>query len=121
MSDDNPGGGPPGGLDLGALMRTARALRDNLQAAQQRAAEKRAEGSAGGGLVTAVADGRGVVHRVRIDGALIETGDREMIEDLVVAAVNQALQAARQGVQDAMRSAAQGLPLPIDPTLLGDD
>ena len=96
---------------LGDLMRQAQQLQSQMERLQADAAAKRAEGSAGGGMVTAVANGRGDLVAIRIDGeALAE--DREMLQDLVVAAVNDALRKARDLMSQEMGRMAGGLGLP---------
>ena len=70
---------------------------------QDEVASRTAEGRAGGGMVTAVVNGRLEVLRVHIDPSLLESPDREMLQDLVVAAVNDALRAARTLIADEMQ------------------
>ncbi|REK10315.1 MAG: YbaB/EbfC family nucleoid-associated protein, partial [Planctomycetota bacterium] len=65
---------------------------------------KRVEGTAGGGLVTAEVNGLGELLTCRIDPSLVESGDRELIEDLVPAAVNAAIAKSKQLHAEAMKS-----------------
>jgi len=113
MTDDNtPGGGMP--FDLGALMQKARDMQQNMQNAQAEAQTVRVKGDAGGGMVVAEANGAGAIIRITIEPSLLETGDKEMIEDLTTAAVNQALARAKEAMQEQMSEAAGGLPIPFD-------
>lgn len=96
-------------MDLKAILEQAQAVQEKLRAAQERLASRTAEGSSGGGLVTAVANGRQELVSVRIDPAAVDPRDVGMLEDLIVAAVNQALARARELVGREMASLAGGL------------
>ncbi len=69
-------------------------------------------GSAGGGMVTATADGRGKIRAIKIDPSVVG-GDVEMLEDLVVAAVSAAQERAQQAYEEELKKVAGGLPLPF--------
>jgi len=73
---------------------------------------ERVSGSAGGGMVEVEANGLGEILRIRIDPALIERGERDMIETLAPAAINQAITRAKQAHADALKSLAGDLDLP---------
>ena len=98
--------------DLGALLEKARAAQEKLQALQRDLAVRRVEGSAGGGMVTAVATGALRVLEIRIERRLVESGDVDMLQDLVAAAVNAALANAQRMIQEEMQRASAGLALP---------
>ena len=100
------------GFDLGGLLQQAKQLQERLTSVQDEIASRTAEGRAGGGMVTAVVNGRLEVLRVHIDPSLLESPDREMLQDLVVAAVNDALRAARTLIADEMQKVTGGLPIP---------
>ncbi len=74
-------------------------------------------GSAGGGMVTATADGRGKIRSIKID-ASVAGGDVEMLEDLVVAAVSAAQDRAAQAYEEELKKLAGGFPLPFPPDVL---
>jgi DNA-binding YbaB/EbfC family protein len=93
-------------------LQQAKQLQERLASVQDEIASRTAEGRAGGGMVTAVVNGRLEVLRVHIDPSLLETPDRDMLQDLVVAAVNEALRAARALVAEEMQKATGGLPIP---------
>lgn len=97
--------------NLGVLMKQAQEMGDRMQAIQQELKTKRATGSAGGGMVEVEVNGLGEVLAVRIDPALVEKGEREMIEDLLPAAVNAAQTKAKQLHAEAMQSLTGGLSL----------
>ena len=73
---------------------------------------KRAEGTAGGGLVTVEVNGLGEVLSCRIDPSLVSSGDRELIEDLIPAAVNQAVTKSKELHAEAMKSLTEGFDMP---------
>src|ERR1700759_717882 len=83
-----------------------------MQALQEQLKTKRATGAAGGGLIEAEVNGLGDVLAVRIDPSLVQKGDREMIEDLLPAAINAAQAKAKQMHAEAMQSIAGELPIP---------
>jgi DNA-binding YbaB/EbfC family protein len=98
--------------DLSALLEKAREAQEKLQALQRDLAVRRVEGSAGGGMVTAVATGALRVLEIRIEPQLVESGDLAMIQDLTAAAVNAALTNAQTMIQQEMQRASQGLQVP---------
>ena len=98
--------------NFGALMKQAQEMGSRMQAMQVELRGKRATGSAGGGLIAVDVNGLGEVLAVRIDPSLVERGDREMIEDLLPAAFNDAQQRARQLHAEAMRTVTGGISLP---------
>ncbi len=98
--------------NLGSIMKQAQEMGTKLQGLNEELKTKRATGAAGGGLVEVEVNGVGAVLAVRIDPSLIEKGDREMIEDLLPAAFNQANAKAKELHAEAMRSMTDGLELP---------
>jgi DNA-binding YbaB/EbfC family protein len=99
--------------DLGRLLEKAREAQARLQELQRELARRRVEGSAGGGMVTAVASGELRILEIRIEPALLESGDRGMLEDLCTAAVNAALANAQRMIQEEMQRASSSLAIPI--------
>jgi DNA-binding YbaB/EbfC family protein len=92
--------------DLGKLMSMAKDMQDQMATMQEELQERRVEGGAGGGMVTAVVRGDLRLAELRIEPSLIEGGDRELIQDLVTAAVNAALTNAQSMVQQEMQKAS---------------
>jgi DNA-binding YbaB/EbfC family protein len=93
-------------------MNQARQMSGKMQGIQQELKTQRVVGTAGGGMVEVEANGLGEILRLKIDPVLVAKGDREMIEDLVPAAVNQASARAKQLHTEAMQSLAEGMDLP---------
>jgi DNA-binding YbaB/EbfC family protein len=98
--------------ELTPLLQRARELQTRLASVQTELATRRFEGSAGGGMVTAVVTGALRVVEIRIEPSLVTGGDRDMLQDLTAAAVNAALAAAQAGVQEELRRASAGFGLP---------
>jgi DNA-binding YbaB/EbfC family protein len=96
---------------LGQIMKQAQQMQASLQKAQEELANLEVTGEAGGGMVTVVMTGRHDVRRVTIDPALMED-DKEMLEDLLAAAVNDAVRKVEKAVQERMSGLTAGLNLP---------
>jgi DNA-binding YbaB/EbfC family protein len=97
---------------LGNIVKQAQELQERLARIQEEAATKTVEASAGGGMVTAVVSGRLEVVQLRIEPQVIENGDREMLQDLVIAAVNQGIRAAQEMMAEEMKTVTGGLRIP---------
>ncbi len=99
--------------DMGKLMRQAQEMQEKMAEAQARIAEIEAEGSSGGGLVRAAAGADGGLRRLSVDPSLLgDPAEREVLEDLIVAAVNDAVERARELGREEMARATEGLQLP---------
>lgn len=101
------------GLDLGGLFKQAQELQERLAGAQQALADRIVEGSAGGGMVTVEVSGKLELRSARIDPTLLESPDREMLQDLVVAAVNDGIRRAQAMVAEEMGKLTGGLGLKL--------
>ena len=96
---------------IGNLMKQAQLMQENMKKLQVELADMEVEGQAGSGMVKIVMTGRHDVRRVTIDPRLL-ADDREMLEDLVAAAVNDATQRVEAMTQEKMAGVTAGLPLP---------
>ena len=104
---------PFGGMgNLGNIMKQAQAMQERLAKLQAEAARKTVQASAGGGMVTVVANGGMEVVSIRIDPEVLRSNDAEMLQDLIVAAVNEALRKAREMVAEEMKEVTGGLQIP---------
>lgn len=113
MSDDNT----PNMPDLGNLMNLAQSLQGKVSEMQDELARKEYEASAGGGMVTAVVNGQYELVSVKIDESVVDPKDIGMLQDLVVAAVNQAMIKVREATQQEMSKLTGGLNIPGMPNL----
>ena len=89
-------------LDIAAMMKQAQAMQTRMQEVQDEVGQKTVEATAGGGVVTVTANGKGEVLSIKIDPSLIKDGDVEMLEDLVLAAVNEAHRRAEEMMKSAL-------------------
>ena len=98
--------------NLASMMKQAQQMGSKMQEVQEQLKNQRTTGAAGGGMVEVEVNGNGEMLRLSIDPALIERGEREMLEDLIPAAANQANAKAKQLHAEAMQSVTQGMNLP---------
>ena len=98
--------------NLGNLVKQAQRMKAEMEKIQEEAAAKRVEGTAGGGMVTVVCNGRGDLVEVKIDREVAGPDDLEMLQDLVVAAANDALRKSRELLAQEMSRLTGGLGLP---------
>ena len=97
---------------LGNMMRQAQQLHSKMLQVQEEMAVKTAEASAGGGMVTAVANGRQEVVSIKIEQEVVNPEDVEMLQDLIVAAVNAAIKKSQEMVSEEMKKLTGGLSIP---------
>ncbi len=102
--------------DIRALLQIGQQVQGRLAAMQTELATRTVTGSAGGGMVTVTADGRGQIRDVKIDPSLL-AGDVEMLEDLVTAAVAEVQKKAGEIQQEEARKIQAALPFPLPTSL----
>ena len=96
---------------MGNLMKQAQKMQEDMQKAQEEVANLEVEGQAGGGMVKVVMNGRHELRKVTLDDSLMQD-DKEMIEDLLAAAVNDAVRRVEQQTQEKMAGVTAGLNQP---------
>ena len=97
---------------LGQMMKQAQKMQAQILKIQEEMAERTVEASSGGGMVSVTANGKQEVLSVRIEREVVDPEDVEMLQDLVVAAVNEALKKAQEMVAEEMAKVTGGLQLP---------
>jgi DNA-binding YbaB/EbfC family protein len=97
---------------LGDLMRQAQKIQEEMQKTQEEAKKKTAEAAAGGGMVTVVASGAGELVSIKIEKDVVNPDDVEMLQDLILAAGNEALRRAQDMVNEEMAKLTGGLQIP---------
>ena len=97
---------------FGNILKDAQKLQAQLEALREEAAKKKVEATAGGGMVTVEANGNQEVVSIKIDREVINPEDPQMLEDLGLAACNEALRKSREMVQAEMGKVAGGLRIP---------
>ncbi len=103
---------------MGQIMKQAQQFQAKMSQLQEKLGEETVEASAGGGMVTAVVNGRQEVVSIRIEPEVADPDDVEMLQDLVLAAVNEGLNRAREMVNEEMGKLTKGLGLPNIPGLV---
>jgi nucleoid-associated protein EbfC len=83
------------GMDMDKLLQQVGQMQEQMQRAQEELANETVDATAGGGMVTVTANGAGEIKQIKIDPKAIDPDDPEMLEDMVLAAVNEAIRSAR--------------------------
>ncbi len=109
MAKGNPFGNIPG---MGNMMKQVQKMVEDQQKIEQELREHRIEASSGGGMVTAVANGWGEIFEIKIDPQVVDPDDVEMLQDLVVSAVREALQKGQEIKEARLQELTGGLNLP---------
>lgn len=97
---------------MGNLLKQAQQLQSKIAKLQEEMATQTVEASAGGGMVVAVANGRQELVSIRIEPEVVSEGDIEMLQDLVVAAANEALRKSQEMVSQEMNKLTGGMNIP---------
>lgn len=98
--------------NMGHLMKQAQAMQERLAKIQEEAAGKTVDATAGGGMVTVTVNGAMQVVGVKIDPEVVKSDDVELLQDLIVAATNEALRKARDMMTEEMKAITGGLRIP---------
>ncbi|MBR3881359.1 MAG: YbaB/EbfC family nucleoid-associated protein [Mailhella sp.] len=98
--------------NMNDLLRQAQVMQNKIARLQQEMAEKDVEASAGGGMVKVVMNGRQEMKSIVIDKSVMESGDAEMLQDLVITAVNEAVRIGRANLEREMANISGGIRLP---------
>jgi nucleoid-associated protein EbfC len=97
---------------FGNIMKEAQKLQQQMEALQAEVGKKKVQATAGGGMVTVEASGKQEILSIKIDREVINPEDAQMLEDLVLAACNEALRQSREMVQAEMSKLTAGLKIP---------
>ena len=97
---------------MGNMMKEAQRLQQQMMAMQEEVGRKKVEATAGGGMVTVEANGKQELLSIKIDPEVINKDDAQMLEDLVLAACNEALRKSRELVQQELGKLTGGLKIP---------
>ncbi len=109
MGKSNPFGNIPG---LGNMMKQVQKVAEETQKIEQELGEQKIEASSGGGMVKVVANGRGEVLEVKIDPQVVDPEDVEMLEDLVISAIREALEKGAEMKAARLQELTGGLNIP---------
>ncbi|HBA55752.1 YbaB/EbfC family nucleoid-associated protein [Syntrophorhabdus aromaticivorans] len=98
---------------LGQLLSQAKKMQERFQKIQEEVAEKTVEAQSGGGMVTCVVNGKQELISIKISEEIWEEKDRELLEDLIVAAINEGLNKSKDMLQEEMSKITGGMQLPF--------
>lgn len=101
---------PGGGMNMNALMKQAQQMQRKMEAAQKEAEAQEFEATAGGGAIAVRVNGKRELLNVEIDPDLLDPDDVEMLQDLILVAVNDALKKAEEAVASEMGKVTGGIP-----------
>lgn len=97
---------------LGDLMQQAQKMQEKMQAAQEKLADMEVTGESGGGMVKIVLTGKYEARKITVDPSLYQENDQEMLEDLILAAINDAVHKVEAENKDSMSGMTAGMSLP---------
>ena len=98
--------------NMNNILKQAQAMQEQMARIQEQAAAKTATGTSGGGIVTVTANGAMQIVSVVIDPEVVKSGDVDMLQDLVVAATNEALRKAKELMESEMKALTGGMKIP---------
>ena len=102
------------GGNMKNLMKQASKMKEQMAKVQEEVGEREVEATSGGGMVTVTAKAKGEVTSIRIEPDVINESDQDMLQDLIVAAINEALKQGQKLMNDEVSKLAGGLGLPPD-------
>ncbi len=109
MKQKFPRGGNMGGMNMNAMIKKAQKMQEDMVKAQEELGNKEYSATSGGGAVTAVIKGSNQLVSLKLDPDIVDPDDIEMLEDLIITAVNQALKTADEESAAVMRQATGGM------------
>ena len=99
-------------VNIGNMMKQAQQLQKKMSEAQEKLNSIEVEGVSGGGMVKVIATAKGEIKKIMLDDSLLSKEEKEMTEDLIIAAINDARQKGEAASQEEMKSLTGGMPLP---------
>jgi nucleoid-associated protein EbfC len=99
-------------MDMMKLMKQAREMQGKMAAMQAELEQAETEGQAGAGMVRVTLTGKGVMKAIAIDPSMMKEDEREILEDLIIAAHNDAMQKNARVMEEKMKTATAGMPIP---------
>lgn len=99
-------------MNIQDIMRQAQRMQSKIEKIKEEVGNNTVEGTAGGGMVVVKVNGRGELQSVKIEEAVVNPDDVEMLQDLIVAATNQAITRAAKMMQEEMSKVTGGMPIP---------
>ena len=103
--------------NIGQMMKQVQEMQEKMQSMQEQMQEMSIEGTSGAGIVRVVLDGKGKMRSIKLDKTIVNADETEVLEDLIIAAVNDARNRTDDHVADEMQKLTGGIPLPPGMTL----
>lgn len=100
-------------MNMQQILQMGQQMQSRMTEIQENLDRQEVTASSGGGMVTVTVDGKGQVRRITIDPSVVDPGDVEMLEDLVMAALGESQKKARESYEAEMKKVAGGLPFPM--------
>ena len=102
----------PGNLNMKTMMKQAEKMKKQMEEIQEDAGNEIVETTSGGGMVKVKAKAKGEIKSIHIENEVLESGDKDMLEDLIQAAVNEALDKGKEKIKDKMGEVASSMGIP---------
>ena len=102
----------PGNMNMKTMMKQAEKMKKQMEEAQENAGNEIVECSAGGGMVKVTAKAKGEIVSIHIEDEIISSGDKEMIQDLIQAAVNESIDRGKEKIKEKMDGIAASMGIP---------
>lgn len=102
----------PGGMDRGSMMKRIQQMQEDMERVQAEVEATSYTASAGGGAVEAVVNGKHEVESIKINPEVVDPEDVEMLQDMIIVAVNEAIRKASDAMDQGIESAKGGLSIP---------
>ncbi|MDA9748333.1 YbaB/EbfC family nucleoid-associated protein [bacterium] len=102
----------PGNLNMKNMMKQAENMKKQMEETQEKAGNEIVETTSGGGMVKVEAKAKGEITSIHIENEVLESGDKDMLEDLIQAAVNEALDKGKEKIKDKMGEVASSMGIP---------
>ena len=99
-------------VNLGNMMKQAQQLQKKMSEVQEKLKDIEVEGVSGGGMVKVISTAKGEIKKITIDDSLVKIEEKDILEDLIVAAINDSKNKAEIATQEEMKLVTGGLPLP---------
>jgi DNA-binding YbaB/EbfC family protein len=99
-------------VNINQIMKQMQSMQQKVMQAQEEMAQKEFEGSSGGGLVKIVLNGKGIMNKISLDPSLLDKNEADVLEDLILAAFNDAKKKLDEEMEGSMSNMMGGMPLP---------
>jgi DNA-binding YbaB/EbfC family protein len=99
-------------MNIQKMLRQAQEMQSKITVAQEKLADEESEGTSGGGMVTIILNGKSEMKKIHLDASLLNKDEKDMLEDLILAAFNDAKNKVEKNIADKMSQVTSGMNLP---------